>query len=363
MKGNVAIFSGPMKDMEFREYPLPDVGPEDMLIKIHRANICGSDLHLWHGRGPGMPRNRAIVSGHEMVGQIFRLGKEVRRDCLGQRLEEGDRVAYTYFIPCGTCPACLHGSSACPNRYRYWLRDADEAPHFRGAYGEYYYLRQGQTVCKVPPEISDAAVSPVNCALCESLYGLDQIGLQLGDTIVIQGAGGLGLYAAALAKDMGAAQVIIFDKLTDRLELAKEFGADIVVNIDEVDEKARRELVFDHTRGLGADVVGEFVGAPHAVDEGVRLLRQAGRYFLVGNITPGPQSSLDPGTVVRGGQTIRGVTVYEPWVLPRAIDWLARRKDTYPLDKIVSHTFPFAEINKAFPFANEGKAIRVSLEM
>jgi threonine dehydrogenase-like Zn-dependent dehydrogenase len=121
--------------------------------------------------------------------------------------------------------------------------------------------------------------------------------------------------------------------------------------------------VFDHTRGLGADVVGEFVGAPHAVDEGVRLLRQAGRYFWVGNITPGPQSSLDPGSVVRGGQTIRGVTVYEPWVLPRAIDWLARRKDAYPFDKIISHTFPFAEINKAFPFANDGKAIRVSLEM
>ena len=133
------------------------------------------------------------------------------------------------------------------------------------------------------------------------------------------------------------------------------------------------DLLNDHPRRTdprraflalgGADVVAEFVGAPHAVDEGVRLLRQAGRYFWVGNITPGPQSSLDPGTVVRGGQTIRGVTVYEPWVLPRAIDWLARRKDAYPFDKIISHTFPFAEINQAFPFANDGKAIRVSLEM
>ena len=363
MKARVAIFSGAMQAMEFREYSLPEVGPDDMLVKIHRANICGSDLHLWRGAGPGMPSDRAVVSGHEMVGTLSRLGRDVRRDCLGQRLAEGDRVAYTYFIPCGACPACLHGSSACPNRYRHWMRDADEAPHFRGAYGEYYYLRQGQTVCKVPSELSDAAVSPVNCALCESLYGLDQAGLQLGDTIVIQGAGGLGLYAAALAKDMGAAQVIVFDRLPDRLALAKEFGADITVNIDELDHRARRELVFDHTRGQGADVVAEFVGAPHAVDEGVRLLRQAGRYFWVGNITPGPQSSLDPGTVVRGGHTIRGVTVYEPWVLPRALDWLARRKDVYPFERIISHTFPFAEINRAFPFANDGGAIRVSLEM
>ena len=68
--------------MEFREYPLPEVGPDDMLVKIHRANICGSDLHLWRGDGPGMPSDRAVVSGHEMVGTLCRLGRNVRRDCL-----------------------------------------------------------------------------------------------------------------------------------------------------------------------------------------------------------------------------------------------------------------------------------------
>ncbi len=346
MKGQVAVFGGPLKEMAFREYPLPDVGPDDILVKIHCANICGSDLHIWRGHGPGFPKNRAIVSGHEMVGEIFHLGKNVRSDCLGQLLQEGERIAYAYFVPCGACPACLNGSPACPNRYRYWMDDVSEPPHFRGAYGEYYYLRKGQTICKVPPELSDAAVSPVNCALCESLYALDQIGIRLGDTIVIQGAG-----------------VIVFDKLPSRLELAKAFGADVIVNIDEVGEKERREIVFDRTRGQGADVVAELVGAPKVVEEGIRLLRQAGRYFWVGNITPGLPSNLDPGTVVRGSQTIRGIAVYAPWVLPRAIDFLARRQHVYPFDKIISHTFPFAEINKAFPFANEGRAIRVSLRM
>jgi threonine dehydrogenase-like Zn-dependent dehydrogenase len=297
-----------------------------------------------------------------MVGEVFGLGKNVRSDCLGQPLQEGDRIAYSYFVPCGACPACLDGSPACPYRYRYWMQDANESPHFRGAYGEYYYLHKGQTVCKIPPELSDEVVAPINCALCESIYGLDQIGIRLGDTIVIQGAGGLGLYAASVAKDMGAAQVIVFDKLVERLELAKEFGADLAVNIDEVDEKKRREIVFDQTRGLGADVVGEFVGTPHAVDEGVRLLRPAGRYFWIGNITPGVESNLDPGTVVRGSQTIRGIAVYEPWVLPRAIDFLARRQHVYPFDKIISHTFPFQEINKAFPFANYFSSIRVSID-
>lgn len=363
MKGKVALFRGPMKDMEFREYPLPDVGPDDILVKIHLANICGSDLHIWRGHGPGFPTKFPAVAGHEMVGEIYQLGRNVKTDCLGQKLEEGDRIAYSYFLACGKCPACLHGSPACPNRYRLWLRDADKPPHFRGAYGEYYYLHGGQTVCKVPPEISDELVSPVNCALCESLYGLNQIGIQLGDAIVIQGAGGLGLYASALARDMGAAKVIVFDKLASRLELARQFGADIVVNVDEVDGKKRREIVFDNTRGLGADVVMELVGLPRVVEEGVRLLRQGGRYLWIGNITPGSESSLDPGTVVRGAQTIRGVAVYEPWVLPRAIDFLVRRRDVYPFDRIISHTLPFSKINEAFHLANDGSAIRVSLSM
>ena len=363
MHAKVAVFTGPRQAMDIREYPLPEVGPDDIVVKVRCANICGSDLHIWRGHGPGFPKNMAIVPGHEMVGEVFRLGKNVRTDCLGQSLQEGDRLAYAYFVPCGACPACLHGSSACPHRYRYWMNDVSDPPHFRGAYGEYYYLRKGQTICKVPPELSDAVVSPVNCALSEALYGLDQIGIRLGDTIVIQGAGGLGLYATAIAKDMGAGQVIVFDKLPARLELAKAFGADLTVNIEQLPEKQRRELVFERTRGQGADVVAEFVGVPQAVEEGIRLLRQAGRYFWVVNITPGQPSNLDPGTVVRGGQTIRGVIVYAPWVLPRALDFLVRRQHVYPFETIISHTFPFAEINTAFPFANEGQAIRVSLQM
>lgn len=361
MKGKVAVYQGPGQPMEFREYPLPDVGPEDILVRIRAANICGSDLHIWHGRGPGM--RRGAVSGHEMVGEVFRLGREVKTDCLGQTLREGDRIAYAYFVPCGACPACLSGMPGCANRYRHWLGKVDEPPHFRGAYGEYYYLRKGQTVCKVPDALSDSEVSPVNCALCEALYGLDQIGIRLGDTVVIQGAGGLGLYATALAREMGAAQVIVLDKRADRLALAKEFGAALTLNVDETSEKDRRELVHDLTHGHGADVVAEFVGVPSAVEEGARLLRQGGRYLWIGNITPGLASALDPGTVVRGAQTIKGVVVYEPWALPRALDFLARHRDTYPFGKIVSHVFPFEEINGAFTFADEGQAIRVSLRM
>ena len=365
MKGKVAVFSAPCTELEIREYPLPEVGPEDMLVKIRRTNICGSDLHMWRGHGPRLAPGLARVLGHEMTGEVYRLGRRGQRDCLGQPLGEGDRIVYSYFVPCGACPACLQGSPACPNRYRYWLgQSVDDSPHFHGAYGEYYYLHAGQTVCKVPPELSDALVSSVNCALCEALYGLDRVGIQLGDTVVIQGAGGLGLYATALAKEMGAGRVIVLGRRSERLALARAFGADLTLGSNETTEEERRQCVFDRTRGQGADVVAEFAGSPQAVTEGIRLLRPGGRYLWVGNVTPGLfNAGLDPGTVVRMAQTIMGVIAYAPWVLPRALDFLARRRRAYPFERILSHTLPFPEINAAFACAGAGQALRVSLTL
>lgn len=348
--------------MEIREYPLPEIGPEDVLVKIRRANICGSDLHMWRGQGPPVPAGLGRVLGHEMVGEVYRLGKHVQHDCLGQPLAEGDRIVYAYFVPCGACAACLAGSPACPYRYRYWFgQHVDTPPHFRGAYGEYYYLHRGQVCCKVPSELSDTLVSAVNCALCEALYGLDQIGVRLGDTVVIQGVGGLGLYATALAKEMGAGQVIVVGRRPDRLALARSFGADLTLSSVDLSVVERRMIILDSTQGQGADIVAEFVGAPEAVEEGVGLLRTGGRYLWIGNVIPGLASSLNPGTVVRMAQTVKGVIAYEPWVLPRALDFLVRRRHAYPFEQIISHTFSFTEINTAFACATEGKATRVSI--
>jgi threonine dehydrogenase-like Zn-dependent dehydrogenase len=126
-------------------------------------------------------------------------------------------------------------------------------------------------------------------------------------------------------------------------------------------EDERRDLIFSATRGRGADVVAEFVGAPHAVEEGLRLLRPGGRYLWVGNVTPGLVANVDPGTVVRSAHVLKGVIAYAPWVLPRALDFLVRRRHVYPFEEIISHTMPFADINAAFTYANSGQALRVSL--
>ena len=119
--GKVAVFTRPQAPMEFREYPVPSVGADDLLVKIRMANICGSDLHFWRGHGPKIPKGIPQVLGHEMVGTIEQLGKNVKTDSLGERLKEGDRIVYSYFKPCNRCWMCLSGKPGCPERYRDWL--------------------------------------------------------------------------------------------------------------------------------------------------------------------------------------------------------------------------------------------------
>ena len=104
--GKAAVFYGPGKPFEIREVPVPDVEPDAVLIKVSLANICGSDLHFWRGDAPLKISDDGWIYGHEMMGRVAKLGSNVKTDSLGRPLREGDRVAYSYFVSCGRCPAC-----------------------------------------------------------------------------------------------------------------------------------------------------------------------------------------------------------------------------------------------------------------
>src|SRR5215203_918637 len=270
MNGRAAVTVPGAKAMEVREYPVPEPGAEEILVKITMAGICGSDLHMWRGEVPWFQPAPGL-QGHEMTGTIAKLGSNRKTDSLGRPLSEGDRVAYAYFIPCGECWACMSGTTGCPNRYR--TRNtitADDPPHFLGAYAEYYVVKSGQWVFKVPDELSDELVASVNCALAQVVYGLNQIGIWLSDTVVVQGAGALGLYACALAKDMGANRVMVIDAVPARLALARRFGADETISLADFPSAGDRVVrVLELTSDVGADVCVEVAGVAGVVQEGL----------------------------------------------------------------------------------------------
>ncbi|RMF83213.1 MAG: zinc-binding alcohol dehydrogenase, partial [Nitrospinota bacterium] len=321
IKGRAAVFLQKFQPLEFWEFELPEVDPDGLIVQVTLANICGSDVHAWEGK---TPRSGPTILGHEMTGRVFRLGKNVKTDALGKPLQEGDRVVYTYWHPCFRCPDCLGGEpNLCTVKAARAGRDrSDQWPYFTGAYADYFYLRRGHYVLKVPDSVSDEAVAPINCAFSEVIYGLAQGGVALDDPVVIQGAGGLGIYACAAAKAMGAGKVVILDKLADRLETARQFGADHTLNVEEFTSAEERVEAVRELTGGGARVVLEVVGSPEVIREGIHMLRPRGTYVIIGNIMPGLTTPFDPTWLYLQSKRMIGVRGYEPWALRKALDLL-----------------------------------------
>jgi D-arabinose 1-dehydrogenase-like Zn-dependent alcohol dehydrogenase len=366
-KGRAAIYRELGKPMEIVEYPVPDPEPGAILVKISVANICGSDLHIWRGDmdlgalGAPLP----VILGHEMTGRVARLGAGVATDSAGQALREGDRVVYPYFYPCGHCPACLKGQhAACPMNM-FFMSPCDMPPHFTGAFADYYYLRPNHTVFKVPDDLSDAMVAPANCALSEVIYGLEMVNLRFGETVVIQGAGGLGIYATAVAKEMGAQKVILIDGIDGRLELARAFGADEVVDLKQFTTPMDRVMrVRELTGGWGADVVAELVGFPGVIPEGLDMVCNGGRFLEIGNVSPGHGTfQADPASLVIGSKSMFCVVMYGRETLKKALEFLSRARTKYPFERILSRSYRLEEINEAFAEQDKGLVSRSAIRM
>jgi threonine dehydrogenase-like Zn-dependent dehydrogenase len=177
--------------------------------------------------------------------------------------------------------------------------------------------------------------------------------LRPGDTLVVQGAGGLGLNAVAVARDLGADRVIVLDRVASRLELARAFGADHALNVADLATPERRiQAVMDLTGGFGADVAADFVGYPEVVPEGLRMLRGGGCYLEIGSIAPGNIFSYDATALVRGNTRLVAASNYSPWALARALAFLRRNVARFPFERLISHVFALARISEAFQAAD-----------
>jgi threonine dehydrogenase-like Zn-dependent dehydrogenase len=197
------------------------------------------------------------------------------------------------------------------------------------------------------------------------IYGLARAGLRPGDTLVVQGAGGLGLNAVAVGRAAGAGRIVVLDRLPARLELARAFGADDVLSLADLPAPEQRiRAVLDLTGGFGADVVADLVGYPDVVPEGLRMLRGGGCYLEIGSIAPGNVFSYDATALVRGNARLVACSNYSPWALAEALAFLRRHRGRFPFERLVSHVYPLARIGEAFRDADwmqrGGETLRLS---
>ncbi|MBI4577469.1 MAG: zinc-binding dehydrogenase [Planctomycetes bacterium] len=341
-------------EVGLRRFPVHPPRPGEVLLRVLRANVCGSDLHMVRGDAfRAMAPPHPIVLGHEAVGRVLALGEGVERDARGEGLAPGDRVSFAYWRGCGACPVCARGQGhACLGALLSLVRDCERRPHFHGAFADCYMVRRGQAVVKVPDGLGDALAAGANCALAQVIAGLRRARVGLGDQVVIQGAGGLGLWATAVARAMGAARVIVIDAVPRRLELARAFGADRTVSLEEhPDPRERTRQVLAETGG-GAQVCVEVVGRAQVLREGVRMLQRGGRYLVMGSIVPGDTFEADPSLWVGGNLSILGVSLYDLDSLLEAVRFADAAQGRLPLETMVGEVFPLESWREAFEAAD-----------
>lgn len=294
-------------DLRMDSIEVPTPKSDEVLIKVHRAGICGTDLHIAKGNFPAP--NLPLTLGHEFSGTIVGLGSAQ------SSLAIGAKVVADINIACDSCEFCRKGAKLfCPEVRQLGVHDA-------GALAE-FVVAPIKNVYVLPDSISlDAAayVEPLACAI----HGQDRIGIRAGETILIIGGGPMGLAHAALAKLQGAAQIIISEPDPHRREIAKKMGADIA--IDPINEDLAA-ILKSKTNNIGPDVVIEAVGSIPTYEASVALVRRGGRILAYGAAPQDASMQLRPFDIYAKELTIVGsyAGTYDTW--PRAINLIAAER-------------------------------------
>jgi len=357
----MTAFNQPIRTQSFR---LPsELKPGELLIRVELAGMCGTDVHLHKGQ---LDVPLPLIMGHETAGRVAALGDGETRDWLGRPLVVGDRVSFTVGRTCGRCRYCrvYRLPSRCLNRRAYGVNTpCDSPPHLLGGYGQYHFLHADTAVFRLADDLPSEAVVGAGCALVTAVHGFERLQMQSGESVVIQGAGPVGLAALALAKDAGGRPCIVIGGPRARLERCRRFGADLTIDIDEVPDPAkRRRMVLAATEGLGADMVVECVGLPQAVAEGWELCRDGGKYLVLGHYGDAGPIALNPHLITRKELTVLGSWGSEPQHWVKALELLRTRRDRYPFHELITHRFALDQVDQALAaVANwqTGKAVIV----
>lgn len=342
-----AVMPAPRAPIEIREFAAPDLAPGSMLIDTVYSEVCGTDVHLWHGRLAGVPY--PIIPGHVSVGRL-RAARGTVTSVEGVPFREGDLVVfYDVHRTCGRCLPCAvwRTPTRCESRRVYGITDG-VADGLFGGWSEAIYLEPGVVAARLPDEVTPEAYIGGGCGLITAVHAIERAGLTLADSVVIQGTGAVGLSVVALARLSGAGTVIALGAPADRLQLAREMGADEALDIETTTAEARLMRVRDLTAGRGADVVIEASGSARAIEEGVTLARDGGTYVVVGHYTDGGPSSINAHQHInRKHLDIRGCWGSEPGHFLRALKILQRHATRVPWDRIGARAYGLDDLTDA----------------
>jgi threonine dehydrogenase-like Zn-dependent dehydrogenase len=334
-----AVQLGP-RQIEMREFPRPPTGPDDGLLRIEACGICGSDVEQYRGHLGG---RYPSIPGHEPLGIVEEVGE---RAAARWGVQPGDRVALEILVPCRTCELCLTGRyMSCRNRsitHGYTLLSIE--PGLWGGYSEYVYLHPNAILHPVRADIPAEVAVMFNPLGAGVRWTCHLGGTQLGDTVLVLGCGQRGLTSVIAAKAVGAACVIVTGLSRDRvkLALAREFGADHTIDVEQEDTVER---VREITGGEMADVVLELTPmATQPVLDALQAVRHGGRVVLAGLKGRRPVEMVTD-VIINKAVTVVGAYGVDSRAYREAIRLIESGR--FPLDRLHTHTFGLDETARA----------------
>ncbi|HLQ33010.1 MAG TPA: zinc-binding dehydrogenase [Chloroflexota bacterium] len=351
-----AVVATVHEPLEVQQVPFPDIEPGGVLVKVEAATLCGTDVHVWEGVS-ALPDGTPYIPGHETCGTIVEIGGR-RTDLLDQPLKVGDRIIATYPF-CGHCYYCTVARQAvlCPHVVPYGRVRSDKAPYLLGGCAQHHYFPPGCDIIRVPDEVSSPLAASAACALRTIMHGFEKLG-RLGshETVLVQGAGPVGLYAAAVARDRGASTVVMIGAPAERLNVARGFGVDASLDLEaEPDAARRKQWVLDQTSGRGPDVVLQCAGSP-AIVEGLDLVRRGGRLVSIG--ATGGTISI-PGGIFTGKYVdVLGIVMAEGRHFYEAVNFLATRRKEFTFDQMITGTYQLNHVTEALQAMAEFREVK-----
>ncbi len=353
-KIQVSTYDGPETKPKINTVSRPKIPDRAALIRIEACGVCGTDLHILRGHWP-KPLPWPLTLGHELAGIIEEKGSALEADFMGQSLAIGDKVMLPPLMPCGECYYCVHyptQSNRClnPTYYGRYI-PFKKPPHLWGGWAEMVYVDlemfPATKIYRLPDDMSlklGSLSEPLTSCVRAFNRAVSAGGFRVGDSVVIQGSGPIGVLALVTAQEMGAGRVIVVGAPEEpRLVLCRDFGAKATVSIDDYKTpQSRIDAVRGIIGGFGADLVIECSGHPSSGPEGIEMLRDGGSYVEMGQFT-------DAGSIETNWHRfcVKDVNILGSWAftandIPLAINLLHRVKDRYPWD-LIQMEFPFSE--------------------
>jgi L-iditol 2-dehydrogenase len=352
-----AAIAAPGAPVTLLELPVPRLEPGAALLRTLYSEVCGTDVHLRHGRLTGVPY--PLIPGHVSIGRIEELGGLVH-DVEGRQLREGDLVTFLdVHETCNACYSCLVAkqTTRCPKRKVYGITyGAGDGP--LGGWATHIWMKPGVKMIRLPEGLAPEAFIGGGCGLVTALHAIDRGEIRLEQSVAVLGAGPVGQSVIALARLAGAGEVIAIDRDEARLDYARRMGASAALIVEpghnREDATARNRdgqtatRVRDLTNGHGVDVAIEASGAPEAVSTALDMVRDGGRVVICGHYTDNGPVEIHPHFQVnRTHVEIRGVWGCDYSHFHRAVEIVSRHATRVPWADMVSRTYPLERAGEA----------------